>query len=334
MSSTVPTCNSPSGEQALQLLRSGRRFLLIGHQRPDGDVLGAQTALGNLLLSMGREVSIVNPDPAERRFDYLEGPLKFGAWSGGALPEHDVCVLLDFSELTRTAGMAPLIQAAPSKKVVIDHHLHHGTQWWDAAYVDVRASATGLLVRRIARELGLSLPLPGMRGVFTSIVTDTGWFKYSNTDPETLRAAGEALEAGVDAALIYDRLFQQRGMAHTRFVANILARTEYFADGRLAVVDQPLSERFDSDEIDSDEILDILRSVRTVEVVLFLRELSPVSCKVSARSKSDYDVNRLMRRFGGGGHRRASGATLSQPLAAGRAALIAAALEEFGGGSQ
>ncbi|MEY2785655.1 MAG: Bifunctional oligoribonuclease and phosphatase NrnA [Planctomycetota bacterium] len=319
-------------QQALELLRSGRRFLLTGHQRPDGDVLGAQTALGNLLLAMGREVVIVNPDPAERRYDYLEGPLRFGAWDGGALPEHDVCVMLDFSELSRTAGMAPLIQSAPSKKLVIDHHLHHGAVWWDAAYVDVRASATGLLVHRIARELRVELPGPAMVGVFTSLVTDTGWFKYSNTDAETLRVAGEALEAGVPAALIYDRLFQQRGMAHTRFVARILGRTEYFVDGRLAVVDQPLSERFDTDEVDSDEVLDILRSVRTVEVVLFVRELSPSSCKVSARSKTDYDVNQLVRRFGGGGHRKASGATLAMPLAEGRAALIQAALEGFEGG--
>ncbi|MFM7282691.1 MAG: DHH family phosphoesterase, partial [Planctomycetia bacterium] len=200
-------------QQALELLRNGRRFLLTGHQRPDGDVLGAQTALGNLLLAMGREVVIVNPDPAERRYDYLEGPLRLGAWDGGALPEHDVCVMLDFSELSRTAGMAPLIQSAPSKKLVIDHHLHHGAVWWDAAYVDVRASATGLLVHRIARELRVELPGPAMVGVFTSLVTDTGWFKYSNTDAETLRVAGEALQAGVPASLIYDRLFQQRGMA-------------------------------------------------------------------------------------------------------------------------
>lgn len=319
-------------QQALQLLVHGRRFLLTGHQRPDGDVLGAQTALGNLLLAMGREVVIVNPDPAERRYDYLEGPLRFGAWDGGALPEHDVCVMLDFSELSRTAGMAPLIQSAPSKKLVIDHHLHHGAVWWDAAYVDVRASATGLLVHRIARELRVEMPGSAMVGVFTSLVTDTGWFKYSNTDAETLRVAGEALEAGVPAALIYDRLFQQRGMAHTRFVAQILGRTEYFANGRLAVVDQPLSERFDTDEVDSDEVLDILRSVRTVEVVLFVRELSPSSCKVSARSKTDYDVNQLVRRFGGGGHRKASGATLAMPLAEGRAALIQAALAGFEGG--
>ncbi len=333
MSSPMPASDDSQRAQALGLIRAGRRFLLTGHQRPDGDVLGAQAALGNLLLALGREVVIVNPDPAEKRFDYLEGPLRFGVWDGVGLPDHDVCVLLDFSELSRTAGMAPLIAAAPSKKLVIDHHLHHGSVWWDAAYVDLTASATGLLVYRLARQLGVPLPPAAMRGVFTSLVTDTGWFKYSNTDPETLRVAAEALASGVDATLIYDRLFQQRGMAHTRFVANILARTEYFAGGRLAVVDQPLSERFDSDEVDSDEVLDILRSVRNVEVVLFIRELSPSACKVSARSKTAYDVNHLARRFGGGGHRKAAGATLSRPLAEGREALIQAALEGLGGGA-
>lgn len=323
--------NSVSAEQAraLSMLRSGQRFLLTGHQRPDGDVLGAQAALTSVLLAMGREVVILNPDPAEKRFGYLEGQRRFGAYSGGALPEHDVCVLLDFSELSRTGPLAPLIAAAPSRKLVIDHHIHHGSAWWDAAYVDVRASATGLLVRRIARDLEVPLDAPGSLGVFTSIVTDTGWFKYSNTDAETLAVASEALAQGIDAALIYQRLFQQRGQIHTEYVSRILARAEYFAEGRVVIVDHPLSELYDTDLVDSDEVLDILRSVGSVEVVLYLREVSGTACKLSARSKGEYDVNQLARRFGGGGHKKASGATLALPLAQARSALVAAALEPF-----
>ena len=317
-------------ERALELLSRGRRFVLSGHQRPDGDCLGAQAALASLLVDQGREVWIYNPDLPEKRYAYLGEKVQQRAFSGGELPVHDVAVLLDFSELTRTGDLAPVLSKNPSKKLVVDHHIHVGAPWWDACYVDVTASATGLLVRRIARELGWKLDRAAAQGVFTSLVTDTGWFKYSNTDAETLAVAAEMLSYGVEPARIFDQLYQQRTRHHPAYIGKLLARTEYLADGRLAVVDQPLAENVDPNLVDSDELLDILRSVGCVEVVLFLREIQNGTCKLSARSKTGYDVNALARRFGGGGHKKASGATIPGKLVDVRAQLVAAALEGFG----
>ena len=317
-------------ERALELLARGRRFVLSGHQRPDGDCLGAQSALASLLVDQGREVWIYNPDPPEKRYHYLGEKVPQRAWQGGDLPVHDVTVLLDFSELSRTGELAPVLAQQSSKKLVVDHHLHHGAPWWDACYVDVTASATGLLVRRIARELGWKLDRAAAQGVFTSLVTDTGWFKYSNTDAETLATASEMIALGADPARVFDQLYQQRSRHHPLYLAKLLARSEYFADGRLVLVDQPLAEKIDPDLVDSDELLDILRSVAGVEVVLFLREIPSGACKLSARSKTAYDVNALARRFGGGGHKKASGATIPGKLAEVRARILAAALEGFG----
>jgi phosphoesterase RecJ-like protein len=330
-SRSAPTPQSASERaRALELLARGRRFVLSGHQRPDGDCLGAQAALASLLVDQGREVWIYNPDPPEKRFAYLGEKVPQRAFTGGDLPVHDVTVLLDFSELSRTGPLASKLEAQASKKLVVDHHIHQGTPWWDACYVDVGASATGLLVRRIARELGWQLDRAAALGVFTSLVTDTGWFKYSNTDAETLAVAAEMLGLGVEPARLFDQLFQQRTRHHPAYIGKLLARTEFLAEGRLAVVDQPLAESVDPDLVDSDELLDILRSVGSVEVVLFLREIQNGSCKLSARSKSAYDVHALARRFGGGGHKKASGATIPGKLADVRAQLVAAALEGFG----
>jgi phosphoesterase RecJ-like protein len=318
----------PAEMRALELLRRGQRFLVCGHVRPDGDCLGAQAALSRTLTALGHHVEIVNPDPVESRFEYLARDCSYGTFRG-SLPEHDVAVLLDFCELERTGPMARPLAAAPSKKLVVDHHLHHGTAWWDEAFVDPGAAATGILVHRIAGALGVALDVVAARGVFTSIVTDTGWFKYSNTDAETLRVASEMVSLGVDPNRIYAALYQTRPRIHPIFVGRLLGRTEYLADDRLAVVDLPLSEGLRSEELDSDDVLDLLRSVGVVEVVLYLRELPDGTCKLSARSKGDYDVNALARRFGGGGHRKAAGATLDGPLAQVRPRVLAAALEGF-----
>lgn len=315
--------------RALALLDASQRFLLCGHMRPDGDCIGAQAALARILESKGKDVWIVNPDPPEGRFEYLSRDVRYRAYSGGDLPAHDVAVLLDFSELSRTGAMEEPLRRASSKKLVVDHHIHHGGTWWDECFVDVRASATGLLVRRIARALDIPIDPIAARGIFTSLVTDTGWFKYSNTDAETLRVASEMIEAGAVPSEMFDAIYQQRSHHHPAYVGRLLSRLEYFAENRLAVVDQPLADAVDPNLVDSDEVLDILRSVRSVEVVLFLRELKEGGVKLSARSKRDYDVNALARGFGGGGHKKASGATIAGSLKDVRAVVIAAALAAF-----
>ena len=315
--------SSPSTAEAhaLELLQSGRRFLLTGHMRPDGDCIGAQAALARVLEAAGKQVFIWNPDPPEAQFDYLTREVDYRAWKeGDALPPHDVTVLLDCAELSRCGDLEPLLVAADSKKLVIDHHVHVGDEWWDAAYVDVTASATGLLVHRIARALGIALDRTAAEGVFTSIVTDTGWFKYSNTDAETLRVAGELLETGMDASLVYQAIYQRQSQRHPLEIGEILSGTRYHADGRLALITAPAGAA-----VDGDDALDILRAVGTVEVVLFVRTQDGETCKLSARSKSDlYDVSALARNFGGGGHKRAAGATIPGTLAEVSAKLVEA----------
>ena len=325
--------------RALELMRQARRFLLVGHVRPDGDCLGSQGALASGLRALGKEVRILNADRPGPTFDYLTRALDYGVYQGGDVPEHDVLVLLDFNELSRTGPMAAALARAPSRKLVVDHHPFQGTPWWDAAYVDVSAAATGALVVRILRALGAPLDALAAQAAFTALVTDTGWFRYSNTDRETLILAGELVALGAEPARLYGALFQRRPLEEPAALARVLARHEYFLDGRLAVVDQPLPRRGEVALDDGDPVLDFLRAVECVEVVLYLREVDGESCKLSARSKTDFDVNALARRFGGGGHRKAAGATIPGRLDEVRARVVAAACEALaaapaGGGAR
>jgi phosphoesterase RecJ-like protein len=318
-------------ERAVDVFRRADRFLLAGHVRPDGDCIGAQAALARVLLALGKEVTIVNPDPAEEQFDYLTRECSYRVFDGGALPAHDVACLLDISELERCGNLAEPLRSARSTKVVIDHHVFQGERWWDAAFLDVGASATGLLVYRVARALGVALDPVAAQGVFTSLVTDTGWFRYSNTDAETLAVASELVAGGVDPSRLFKAIFQRNDPRQPRAIAELLGRLEYSVDGRLAVVDWPLCNGTESALHDGDLVLDILRSVGPVEVVVFLRETEDGACKLSARSKGNYDVQALASEFGGGGHVRASGATIKGPLAEVRARVVAAAVARFDG---
>ena len=315
---------------AVALLHRARRVLLTGHERPDGDCIGAQAALARVLAVLGKEVLILNPDPPEARFDALvrEGP--FHTDDGGDLPPHDLIVLLDGGDLSRTGRLAERLTQSPAQKLVIDHHVHDGEAWWDAAFVDVRASATGLLVHRLARALEVALDAGAARGVFTSLVTDTGWFRYSNTDPETLAVAAELIASGVDASALYRALFQRQPAAHPAALGRALTRTELHLGGRLAIVDAPLGTP-EEPQAEGDDVLDVLRSVESVEVALFVRAVDAGRAKLSARAKGAADVRLLAARFGGGGHTKAAGATLLLPLHEARRAVLDAALEMYGG---
>ena len=324
--SVPPDMPETAQQRALDLLRVGKRFLLAGHVRPDGDCIGGQAALAHGLQALGKEVVIVNPDGPGRHFDYLYKGAPFQVFDSRSIPEHDVCCLLDINELSRCGGLARHLREASSKKLVIDHHPYEGEPWWDAAYMDSSASATGLLVWRILKQLDVQLDRFAAEAVFTSLVTDTGWFRYGNTDAETMRVAAEMVGLGANPAGIFQKIYQRNEQTEPQAMGRLLDRVEYYAHGRLAVVDQPLSDN-ETALKDGDPVLDLLRAVETVEVVLYVRELEPGLCKLSARSKTLFDVNQLARQFGGGGHVKASGATIKGGLSKVRDDLVRATIE-------
>ena len=128
--------------RAIELLRSSQRILLTGHERPDGDCVGSQAALACAMNSSGKSAFVMNVDAPASVFSELTALADFRVDSGAALPDHDLVVMLDGGDLSRTGALQERLARAPSKKLVVDHHLHDGNDWWDEAFVDTSASAT------------------------------------------------------------------------------------------------------------------------------------------------------------------------------------------------
>lgn len=295
------------------LIASRESFLLTGHENPDGDCLGAETALFHLLRALGKDVAIVNPDPLGHPFDFLaeKAPFSF-ATADSPLPKFDVAVLLDCSQLSRTGALAPRLRASGATIAVIDHHVGSDHGDGSVCYVDSKAAATGALVRRLYREFGVPLPLAAAEGVFLSLVMDTGWFRYSNTDSEVLSMAAELVGMGVDSSRIYDAIYRRMHPETAAVLAQCLSRHELRLSGKLAMVpiDKTLNERCGHISFDTDLVIDPLRSLLGVEVVAILKERFDGVVKVSMRAKGDVDVQRIAATFGGGGHKKAAGAAI------------------------
>jgi len=300
------------------LLRSHSSFLLTGHENPDGDCVGAQTALSHLLRALGKTVHIVNPDPLSKNFDFLAEHTEFTTHRGSEpLPEFDVAILLDCSQLSRVGALGRRIGEAGKTIAVIDHHV--GSEDGDGSvfYVDATAAATGALVRRLFAEMGVELTREAGEGVFLSLVSDTGWFRYSNADAEVFAMASELVSMGVQPARIYDTIHRRNHIDSPQVLADALRHHRLLCDNQLVMIslDKALIERCSKADFDTDAVLEPLRSIDGVEVVALLKERFDGTVKCSLRARGDVDVQAIVSQFGGGGHKKAAGATMMMSLA-------------------
>lgn len=304
----------------LELLDRHETFLLAGHEHPDGDCLGAETALWHLLDALGKRACVLNPDPIPRSLDFLARHTPIESFQEGrALPPHEVVVLLDCAHLARLGRLGEAVAAARDGRVVavVDHHVGSERGDGDVAFVDPTAPATGALVARCWTELGRPLSTPAAEGVFVSLVSDTGWFRHSNTDAAVLRLAADLVEGGVDPCGLYDAMYRRNAPDSVGLLSEALARHAFSLDGRYAWTwfDADAMKRAAKVDFDTDVVLDVLRSVEGVEVVAVLKVIPGGKTKVSLRAKGEVDVQAIAARLGGGGHRKAAGATVDMELA-------------------
>ena len=311
----------------LDLFRSQQSFLLTGHENPDGDCVGAQVALSQLLLSMGKTVHIVNPDPLSKSYEFLAEHTSFGTAKNEAdLPEFDVAVLLDCSQLSRVGALGKSIAARNKTIAVIDHHVGCENGDGSVSYVDPTAAATGALVRRLYADFGAELTMPAAQGIFLSLVSDTGWFRYSNSDAEVFAMASELVALGVDSSQVYDAINRRNHPSSPQLLSDALEESELLLDGRMARISlgKSLLERCSRLNFDTDLIMEPLRSVEGVEVVALLKERFDGIIKCSLRARGDVDVQAIVKLFGGGGHKKAAGASLAMSLTEAESAIEAA----------
>lgn len=295
-------------EATLRAIREGRRFLVASHENPDGDAIASTLALANALREMGKDVVAFNRDGVPNDYRFLPG------WENvvTSVPDgdrFDVGFVLDAGELHRAGRW---IRHACHTLANIDHH-PHSEDFGDIYWVDEKASATGVLVYRLLTAADWPVSLDVATCIYTTILSDTGSFRYSNADPEAFRVAGEMVALGVDPWSIASGLYESQEEARLRLLALALPTLDVAPCGTFAaitVTSEMMTATGTAPE-HTDRFINYPRSVRGVEVAIFFRQTGPDSFKVGFRSKGRIDVGALAREFGGGGHHNAAGAILS-----------------------
>ncbi|WP_233189325.1 DHH family phosphoesterase [Geothermobacter hydrogeniphilus] len=296
-----------------ELINSSHSILIASHSSPDGDAISSTLALYNALKKIGKEVVAYNRDE-------VPGDLRFLPGSDALIRElpagrsFDLGLVLDAGELRR-AGTE--LRDRCARLVNIDHH-PHSESFGEINYVDVKASATGILIYRLLNELGYAIDYPVALCIYTAILSDTGSFRYSNADPESFEVAGKLVAMGVDPWKVASGLYESQEEVSLKLLGLALQTLEVSPCGRFAaltVTGEMLAATGATAE-HTDRFINYPRSIEGVEVAVFFRQVDAGQFKVGFRSKGHVDVGALAREFGGGGHHNAAGALLKGTAAA------------------
>ncbi|HRR82740.1 MAG TPA: bifunctional oligoribonuclease/PAP phosphatase NrnA [Planctomycetota bacterium] len=314
----------------IEFLRTHHRFLITTHVHPDGDALGAQIGLARFLRTLGKQTVLINSDPVPRIYRFLDASGTVRAYQSERddpeLAACDAAIVVDVASLERVGAVGEALRAAGLPTACIDHHVTNAGLG-HVAVIAPTASSSSSLVLDLIRTTGRPPDAAVAEALYVGLATDTGWFRYANATPQAFHDAAQLVACGASPPRVYELVYENLSWPRTHLLARALATLRAEADGRIAYV-AITRQMFDETGAADEEVegfVDKLRELGGVEIILMFRETPDGGTKVSLRAKHDLDVGSLAASFGGGGHRRAAGITLSSPLAQVIPSILAAA---------
>ena len=295
-----------------QFIARHERFLLTTHINPDGDAIGSEVAFARMLRALGKVVHVLNDSPTPPAFTWLglEAPVEVysEALAETRFAEANALVVLDTSNQQRIGRLANHIARHAIAVAIVDHHVTHDG-FGEVNVIEPACAATAVLVYELMLEAGVDPDPVTADALFVGLATDTGHFRYSNTDARALRVAAALVEHGVDAAEVSARVSQSAPPGRLRCFGEALAVLEMRHGGQLVVIEVG-PEQFQRHGLvgaDTEGLVDMPRIIAGVEAVALFSEVEPGKVKVSLRSTGRVIVDGVCSRLGGGGHPHAAG---------------------------
>lgn len=311
-----------------EMVKSAESIAIGGHVRPDGDCVGS---------CLGVYLYLKKHFPDKQIHVYLESiPEVFQFLKGSEdilheIPEdkiYDLFILLDCGDAQRLGFSAPLYENAKTS-FCIDHHVSNQA-FATKNYIEPEASSTCELVYHLLGSDQISEEIAEC--LYVGIVHDTGVFRHSCTHPSTMCVAADLMEKGVDFTKIITETFDEKTFAQNQIMGYALVNAIQFLEGRgvASYVDLEKMAEYRVQTKQLDGIVNQLKLTKGADLAVFMYELEKGFYKVSLRSTEAVDVSRLSQIFGGGGHARAAGFSISGTFAEILEKVKAAALEQLG----
>ncbi|MCK9594605.1 MAG: bifunctional oligoribonuclease/PAP phosphatase NrnA [Candidatus Omnitrophica bacterium] len=305
-------------KKAVEMIRRNNKFLIATHSNMDGDAIGAQMAFYLLLKKLKKTSVMFTDEPVPEEYSFLPGLAAIKRFRMNMpAPEFDCFVALDCSDLKRT-GQVQSLNGGNKQVLNIDHHISNAG-FGKVNWVEPEAACSCQMVYRLYKEMRVRIDKSEALFLYVGLLTDTGSFRYSNTDPSTHLMAAELISRGIDVAGVYKHIYGSIPLEDLKLLTVILPKMRTMNDGKVIWFDIPgvLLKKHRNISFDlSESILSFGRTLKGVEVVALFKEnlKSSGEVRVNFRSQGKIDVNKIAGYFGGGGHKTASGATVKGPM--------------------
>ncbi len=307
------TTNTTLAALADELLKA-QDIVIAGHVNPDGDCLGSQLALFQMLRLLGKDVTVVlaHDDPLPRELCFLPGAEAFVP--ARALPGAIELFMAVDAGVPERIGDADELRQRAKRTITLDHHgVACGMS--DLNYSDPDAAATALLVWDLIKLLPLEPSAEAATCTLTGLITDTGSFRYQNADARAFEAAAEMVHTGAEPAEVAKNLYQNNSLASLLLERAAIEHLRLLDDGTIGLSWVSMQDMQDchAQRSDAENLVNVVRSIAGVRVACVLRDRGS-EVRGSLRAKDATDVSALARALGGGGHRAAAGFTIKKGL--------------------
>jgi phosphoesterase RecJ-like protein len=301
-------------------LKGHDNYVIISHDSPDADGLGAAYALALTLSALGKTAVAAVPDKLPSKFRFIDRRGLFKPLAEGkALPfpaGEATPIIVDTHDMGYLGKESAAIVSAAGRCLVIDHH-EQRKKAGELEFLDPKASSSCELVYFIACSLGVELPTDAAEAVFAGIVYDTGSFAYPKTGERTFECALELVRRGVSPYEIHRRMYESSSDGALLLQKAAISSLELRLEGRVALQSLNKEDLIASGASyeDAEDLVNIPLQDKRVEVSALFKENLDGRLRCSLRSKNGVNVARIAQAFGGGGHKTAAGFTCTLPLA-------------------
>lgn len=292
-------------------------WLVLTHQKPDGDTLGSASALAQFGINAGKRVFWGGADTFPNTYEFLplsDQYVQLSHVSELGITEPYVAIILDTSNIERSVpGLTENIQGTPATVINIDHH-GDNELFGQITHVDPGSSAVGEILWWFFKQNGHPITRGMAEALYTAIVTDCGHFSYSNTSETTHLAAADLLSLGVDPSKMDQLIFKNQGLQALNLWGRAFSRARNTGNSCISSwLEEKDFKETGADHADTENLVSKLLFLKNIDfAVLFVQEEGQI--RVSLRSCGNISARDIAQRFGGGGHIPAAGCKLKEDL--------------------
>jgi len=297
-------------ETVIDRLTKSQSVFLATHVNPDGDAIGSLISLGLGLQQCGKRVYTYNESPIPAVYRFLPG-VRLVKQTMPPTYDWDTAVILDCGDIERIGTAAESVRGLP-QIINIDHHVTN-TAFGQYRLVDSEASSSVEIVYRLLKRMNVAFDKAIATAIYTGILTDTGSFRFANTNSAAYAICSEMVQCGVDPYTVAQHVYGTYSLGRIKLLNMALDSIEISANGKLSLMTltQEMFAETDTNPEDVDGMINYAKRIEDVRVAaLILENSSSVAQKrfhVSLRSDGTVDVAEIAASFGGGGHYNAAG---------------------------